>query len=79
MAEGGPDHNRSAVDFFGDPESVLEANIRLVKKAVELIDMNKHTGGHPRMGAVDVIPLVPLKDITMEETVALSQRLAERI
>lgn len=76
---GDPNHNRSASDFYGSPEAVIEANVRLVKKAVELIDMTKHKGGHPRMGAVDVIPLVPLKDITMEETVEVSKKLAQRI
>ena len=79
MASGDPNHNRSAVDFYGSPEAVVEANIRLVKKAVELIDMNKHTGGHPRMGAVDVIPLVPLKDVTMAEAVEISKQLGQRI
>lgn len=74
-----PNHNRSASDFYGSPEAVVEANVRLVKKAVELIDMNHHKGGHPRMGAVDVIPLVPLKDITMEETVEISKQLGKRI
>jgi glutamate formiminotransferase/formiminotetrahydrofolate cyclodeaminase len=75
----GKDTNRTVVTFVGDPESVVEAAFLSVKKAAELIDMSKHHGAHPRMGATDVCPLVPVAGITMEETVVYSRRLAERI
>ncbi|MBP2027039.1 glutamate formiminotransferase [Acetoanaerobium pronyense] len=73
------DHNRSVITFLGEPEAVIEAAYKLTKKATELIDMTTHTGGHPRMGAVDVIPLIPIKDITIEEAVELSKKLGEKI
>ena len=72
-------HNRAVITFFGSPDGVENAIVRLASKAVELIDLTKHTGEHPRMGAVDVIPLIPIKKISMEETVALSKKVAERI
>ncbi len=75
----GKDTNRTVVTFAGDPESVIEAAFRAVKKASELIDMSKHHGEHPRMGATDVCPLIPVSGISMEETVILARRLAERI
>lgn len=68
------DHNRTVFTYNGEPESVLEATKRLVKKAVELIDMTKHTGSHPRMGAVDVVPFIPVKGVTTEEAVEISKR-----
>jgi glutamate formiminotransferase/formiminotetrahydrofolate cyclodeaminase len=71
--------NRTVVTFAGAPEPVLEAACRAAKKAAELIDMSKHHGEHPRFGATDVCPLVPIANITMEETVALARRLAKRI
>jgi len=71
--------NRTVVTFVGPPEPVLEAAVRAAKKAAELIDMSQHKGEHPRFGATDVCPLVPVADITMEETVALARRLAERL
>lgn len=71
--------NRTVVTFVGDPESVVEAAFAGVKKAAELIDMRKHKGAHPRMGATDVLPLIPIAGITLEECAALSRRLAERI
>lgn len=73
------DHNRSVITFLGEPEAVVEAALKLAKKAAELIDMSTHTGGHPRMGAVDVIPLIPIKEITIEESIELSKKLAESI
>jgi glutamate formiminotransferase len=73
------DHNRSVVTFIGEPEKVIEAAFRATKKASELIDMRTHKGEHPRMGATDVIPLIPISDVTMEECVELSKKLAERI
>ncbi|MBI5010201.1 MAG: glutamate formimidoyltransferase [Bacteroidia bacterium] len=75
----GKDTNRTVVTFVGDPDSVIEAAFSSVKKAAELIDMSKHQGAHPRMGATDVCPLVPVSGITMEETVIYARRLAERI
>ena len=56
-------HNRSVITFIGEPESVVEAAVKLAKKAAELIDLTRHTGEHPRMGAVDVIPLIPIRGI----------------
>ncbi len=72
--ESDPSHNRSVITFAGDPESVLEAAIAGVRKAVELIDLNKHEGEHPRVGACDVLPFVPLGDATMEDAIALAKR-----
>lgn len=72
-------HNRTVITFFGSPDGVENAIIKLATKTVELIDLTKHAGEHPRMGAVDVIPLIPIKEISMEETVALSKKVAERI
>jgi len=60
-------YNRAVITFVGTPESVLKANIAAAEKAIELIDMNQHQGQHPRIGAVDVVPFVPAKNITMEE------------
>lgn len=71
--------NRTVITFVGTPEEVCEAAFRVVKKASELIDMSKHTGAHPRFGATDVCPLVPVANISMEETVAFARKLAERI
>ena len=65
-------HNRSVFTFIGGPEAVKRAAFVSCKKASELIDMTKHLGEHPRMGATDVIPLVPVKDITVEECIKLS-------
>jgi glutamate formiminotransferase len=73
------DHDRSVVTLVGSPEPLLEALFKMTKKAMELIDMRMHKGEHPRMGATDVIPLVPVMNITMEECVELSKRLGERI
>ncbi len=70
--------NRTVVTFVGEPKPVIEAAIRGMKKAKELIDMSKHKGAHPRFGATDVCPLVPVANITMEETVAYAHELAER-
>lgn len=71
--------NRTVVTIAGEPEQVIEAAFKAVKKAMELIDMSKHTGAHPRFGATDVCPLVPIANISMEETVQYAHRLAERI
>jgi len=75
----GNDTNRTVVTFIGSPEAVAEAAFRSVKKAAEVIDMSKHHGAHPRMGATDVCPFVPVSGITMEETVAVAHKVAERI
>jgi glutamate formiminotransferase/formiminotetrahydrofolate cyclodeaminase len=75
----GRDTNRTVVTFVGEPDPVCEAAFRAVRKAAELIDMTKHTGAHPRMGATDVCPLVPVSGITMNETAAFARKLAERI
>lgn len=72
-------HNRSVLTFFGDPERVADAAVAVAKKAAELIDLTKHQGAHPRMGAVDVIPFIPIKEMTVEETVELSKRVAQRV
>lgn len=71
--------NRTVVTFVGEPEAVIEAAFLAVKKSSEIIDMRNHTGEHPRMGATDVCPLIPISGITMEETVVYARRLAERI
>jgi glutamate formiminotransferase/formiminotetrahydrofolate cyclodeaminase len=78
-ADPGKATNRTVVTLAGEPEAVLEAAFRAAKKAAELIDMSKHHGEHPRFGATDVCPLVPIANITMDETVALAHRLAKRI
>ncbi len=71
--------NRTVVTFVGEPEVVCEAAFRVVKKAAELIDMSKHHGEHPRFGATDVLPLIPIKGITMEETAEYAHKLGKRI
>ncbi len=71
--------NRTVVTFVGNPQSVVEAAFRAIKKAGELIDMSKHTGEHPRMGATDVCPLISVANITMEETAKYAQELAKRV
>lgn len=71
--------NRTVVTFVGNPEAVIEAAFLAIKKAGELIDMSKHKGEHPRMGATDVCPLIPIANISMEETVKYAQQLAKRV
>lgn len=73
------DHNRSVVTIVGEPEYVGEAIFKMAKKAVELIDLRHHTGGHPRMGAVDVVPFVPIKNSTEDECIELSKKVGKRI
>src|ERR1051325_4927649 len=70
--------NRTVVTFVGAPENVVEAAFRAIKKAGELIDMSKHKGEHPRIGATDVCPLIPIAGITMKETAKYAQKLGER-
>lgn len=71
--------NRTVVTFVGEPQVVVEAAFRCVKKAAQLIDMRQHHGAHPRMGATDVCPLIPVAGITLEECARLARQLAERI
>ena len=74
--ESDVDHNRSVLTFVGDPTSVKDAALAVSAKAIELIDLNKHTGQHPRMGAVDVMPFIPISDVSMEECIHLSKEVA---
>ncbi len=71
--------NRTVVTFVGEPETVIQAAFLAIKKAGELIDMSKHKGEHPRMGATDVCPLIPISNISMEETAVYAQKLAKRV
>ena len=73
------DHNRTVLTFAGPPEAVEEAAFRAIQTASELIDLNNHTGEHPRMGATDVVPFVPLSGATMEDCVAIAKRLGQRV
>lgn len=75
----GTDTNRTVFTFVGDPESVVEAAVASARTAFDLIDMTLHTGAHPRMGAMDVCPFVPVSGVTMEECVEISRKAAERI
>ncbi|HEX7420605.1 MAG TPA: glutamate formimidoyltransferase [Thermoanaerobaculia bacterium] len=75
----GADTNRTVITFVGDPEAVLEGAFRLVKRGVELIDMTTHRGAHARIGAVDVVPFVPVAGVTMDDCVQLARRLGERV
>jgi glutamate formiminotransferase/formiminotetrahydrofolate cyclodeaminase len=77
--DSGKDANRTVVTFAGNLEAVVEAAFRAVKKAAELIDMSKHSGVHPRIGATDVCPLIPVSGISMDETVVYARKLASRI
>jgi glutamate formiminotransferase/formiminotetrahydrofolate cyclodeaminase len=71
--------NRTVVTFVGEPEAVIQAAFYAIRKAGELIDMSKHYGEHPRMGATDVCPLIPISGVSMEETAAYAQKLAQRV
>jgi glutamate formiminotransferase/formiminotetrahydrofolate cyclodeaminase len=71
--------NRTVVTFVGEPQAVIDAAFQAIKMAAELIDMSKHKGEHPRMGATDVCPLIPISGITMEETVAYAKQLGKRV
>ncbi len=74
-----PDHNRSVITFVAAPEMVVEAAVRVVALAAELIDMRRHTGQHPRLGATDVLPFVPVRGVTLEDCVKLAHQAGERI
>jgi glutamate formiminotransferase/formiminotetrahydrofolate cyclodeaminase len=73
------DHNRAVVSFVAEPEAALEAAFKAVKMAAELIDLTQHQGEHPRMGATDVVPFVPISGVTQEECIELARRLAKKI
>lgn len=73
------DHNRSVVTVVGEPEALKAAVIEAIGKAVELIDMTQHQGQHPRMGAVDVVPFIPIKGVTVDDAIALSKEVAEEV
>lgn len=73
------DHNRTVITLAGEPAGVETAILNLVAKAVELIDLTKHTGEHPRMGAVDVIPFVPLRGVTKQECIEIARRVGQTI
>jgi glutamate formiminotransferase len=73
------DHHRSVITFIGDPQAVKEAALALALKAIELIDMRCHRGAHPRMGAVDVVPFVPIQGVEMEEAVALAREFGKEL
>ncbi len=73
------DHNRLVVTVVGEPEALKAALLEAVGQAVALIDLNRHSGQHPRMGAVDVIPFIPIKGCTMDEAIALSKEVGEQI
>jgi glutamate formiminotransferase/formiminotetrahydrofolate cyclodeaminase len=75
----GPDMNRTVVTFVGSPEAAAEAAFQAIKTASELIDMSQHTGSHPRMGATDVCPFVPVSGISIEECIKLSKEVAKRV
>lgn len=75
----GADTNRTVITFVGEPEAVLEGAFQLVRKGLELIDMTTHRGAHSRIGAVDVVPFIPVSDVTMDECVELARKLGERV
>src|SRR5580698_5960737 len=77
--ESDADHNRSVVTLAGEPEAVAEAALRGVGKAAELIDLTRHTGAHPRMGATDVVPFIPIEGVTIEDCVALAKKVGREI
>lgn len=72
-------HNRTVITFLGEPARVADAAVAVARKAAQLIDLTKHTGEHPRMGAVDVIPFIPIKEVSVEEAVELSKQVAQRV
>ena len=73
------DHNRSVVTYAGPPAAVEEAAFRAIQKAAELIDLNQHSGSHPRLGATDVVPFVPISGVSMQDCVQMARRLGERV
>jgi glutamate formiminotransferase/formiminotetrahydrofolate cyclodeaminase len=77
--ESDADHNRSVITLVGEPEAVAEGALRGVGKAAELIDLTKHSGAHPRMGATDVVPFIPIEGVTIEDCVALAKKVGREI
>src|SRR6516165_7767557 len=77
--EADADHNRSVLTFVGPPAAVADAAFRAVEKAVSLIDLTQHHGAHPRIGAADVVPFIPIEGVTLEECVKLSERVGTEI
>ena len=75
----GKDTNRTVVTFVGSPEDVIEAAFLAISKASELIDMSNHSGAHPRMGATDVCPLIPIQGVSADECISYSNKLAEKV
>src|SRR5512136_2162514 len=73
------DHNRCVITLVGTREAIAEAAIRGVGKAAELIDLTKHQGAHPRMGATDVVPFIPIEGVTIEDCVAIARQVGEEI
>ena len=73
------DHNRAVITFIGPPKATSEAAYAGIAKAAELIDMEKHEGEHPRLGATDVVPFVPIREVTMDECVELARELGQRV
>ena len=73
------DHNRLVVTVVGEPEPIRDAVLEAIGVAVRFIDLNVHQGQHPRMGAVDVVPFIPIKNTTMEEAIALSKEVGEEV
>lgn len=73
------DHNRSVITFVGEPRAVVEASVRAARVAVELIDLRQHVGQHPRLGALDVLPFVPVRGVTLEDCIGLAHEAGERI
>lgn len=74
-----PDHNRTVVTFVGEPDAVERAMYAGIRTAADLIDMTQHSGEHPRLGATDVVPFVPIRDVTMEDCIDMAQRLGQRV
>src|SRR5205814_8509889 len=75
----GASTNRTVVTFVGDPDATVEAAFRGIEKAAELIDMRKHKGAHPRMGATDVCPFIPVSNVSWEEAIECAQKLGKRV
>src|SRR5580698_1631165 len=77
--ESDADHNRCVLTFVGPPAAVADAALRSVAKAVELIDLTKHQGAHPRIGAADVVPFIPIEGVTLEDCVAMARHVGAEI
>lgn len=73
------DHNRMVITAIGEPQALKKAVIESIGKAIELIDLNQHTGQHPRIGAADVVPFIPIRNVTMDEAIALAKEVAKEV